>query len=233
MNKYNGFSLIEMAIALAVIGFLIGGLLKPMSSVMDYQKIKYTDATLEQIKEALVGFAIINNRLPCPAKCSKFNGKDIDCFNEVYDASDVGKETTDSTFCEQEGYLPWADLGIGRYDGWDEPFYYRVDKNYSTILSGNELLKTDSSKKLTVKYKQTNKNLTALETINGADYSRVIAIVLSHGKNGDAESSNKITVANDATYVQGNVENIFDDRLTWLSKYSLINYLAKTRDIPQ
>ncbi|MBE9561976.1 MAG: hypothetical protein IMF12_03825, partial [Proteobacteria bacterium] len=68
-------------------------------------------------------------------------------------------------------------------------------------------------------------------------YSRVIAIILSHGKNGKAESSNKITIANDATYVQGNyVENEFkefDDRVTWMSKYTLTNYLAKTRDLPQ
>ncbi len=229
--KTNGFSLIEMAIALAVIGFLVGGLLKPMALTKDYKKIKYTDATLEQIKEALVGFAIVNNRLPCPAMCFEYNGKDSDCLNGIYDIADVGKETTDSAFCQQEGYLPWADLGIGKYDAWNNPFYYRVDKNYSAISGIISSLKTDSSEKLTVNYKQTGNNLTTYEKDGN---SRIIAIILSHGKNDKAESSNKITIANDPTYVQGHyVGNIFDDRVTWLSKYTLTNHLAKSRDLPQ
>ncbi len=233
MNKYNGFSLIEMAIALAVIGFLAGGLLGPMSLAIDYKKFNYTDATLEQIKEALIGFAVINGRLPCPAKCSKYD--DGNCFNGFYDASYVGKEDkSDIVFCEQEGYLPWADLGIGRYDAWDKPFYYRVDKNYSTNISANTSLQTDSNNILKIKYKQTGNNLTVTEASGN---SRLIVIVLSYGKNSVAESSNKITIANDATYMQGdynsNENNYFDDRLTWISKYTLTNYLAKTRELPQ
>jgi len=238
-----------MAIALAIIGFLVGGLLKPMSLAMDYQKIKYTDITLEQIKEALVSFAIINKRLPCPAKCSKYSGKSSDCVDGVvYNANYVGKEdkndyivdiadiySPDIQFCGiQTGYLPWVDLGIGRYDGWDEPFHYKVDKYYSilnilTKINDKGIInsfKTDDSERLKVR-DTNNKNYTTTEQPLG--HSRIIAIILSSGKNGDLETGN---TGSDATYAWDDyIENGFDDRVTWLSKYTLINRLLITHNL--
>ncbi len=63
----KGFSLIELAIVLVVVALLIGGLLVPLSMQIEQQRIRDTQKTLEEIKEALVGFAIANGRLPRPA----------------------------------------------------------------------------------------------------------------------------------------------------------------------
>jgi hypothetical protein len=48
----------------------------------------------------------------------------------------VGRENT--ALCGQEGYLPWVDLAVGRYDGWGNPFRYRVEEEY-TSNDGNPM----------------------------------------------------------------------------------------------
>jgi prepilin-type N-terminal cleavage/methylation domain-containing protein len=191
-----GFSLIEMAVVLLIIGLLMGGLLPPLSASLTYQKIKLTQQRLEEIKEALLGFAIINERLPCPAP-------DINGI-----ALDVGE-----TDCNKEGYLPWADLGVGRYDAWGKAFRYRVEKEYT-----NTTIVPIPSSELRVKTRQDH------YLTNKSEDSRVVAIIFSYGQNGQAEEDNK-TVSN--LYIQeGYLENSFDDVLTWLSKNTLMNRLV-------
>ena len=65
MNR--GFTLIEMAIVLMIVGLLLGGMLVPLSAQMDQRNISDTQKSLSEIKEALIGYAMANGRLPCPA----------------------------------------------------------------------------------------------------------------------------------------------------------------------
>ena len=51
----RGFSLLELAIVLLIVGLLLGGLIMPLSARMDQQKIDTTRQQLEQIRQALVG----------------------------------------------------------------------------------------------------------------------------------------------------------------------------------
>ncbi len=65
-NRHRGFTLIEMAVVLVIVGLLLGGMLVPLATQMETDRRKETTATLESIREALIGFAVINGRLPCP-----------------------------------------------------------------------------------------------------------------------------------------------------------------------
>jgi len=226
MKKNKGFSLIEMAIALIILGFILGGLIIPLRSQRDQQQIYRTVSSLEEVKDALLGFAVIHGRLPC----SDQNG----------DGKEDRKEKITPygsiMICEynNEGYLPWKDLGVGRYDAWSNPFRYRVDKKYSSGIPSE--LKADEDKKLKVINLQSTFDWTTLETEpeTEPETSRVIAIIFSYGQNGKADSGNKFTAANDATYVRDvyvkKGTNAFDDILTWLSKYTLINRLIEAKD---
>ena len=118
MNKIAGFSLIEMAMGLVIIGLLIGSLLVPGVEQSTQQKIKLTQQTLEEIKTALLGFAEANNRLPCPA---------IDSSGREANFTDNIKQEQCDKYDDADGYLPWAVLGVGKYDAWGRPFRYRVD----------------------------------------------------------------------------------------------------------
>lgn len=215
--KQTGFTLIEMAVAIVVIGLLLTSALRPFSSALEQQRIKKTNQTLEEIKEALLGYVILNRRLPCPAAS--------------YDLSkdtQAGRETL--KFCEQEGFLPWFDLGVGRYDGWGHPFRYRVDKNYTKLAGIFETLQAD--KEFIVKNRAGDDLTSSESSFSG----RVVAVIYSRGKNNQGEDENE---NGDDTYVQGNYfedkrnpNNTFDDRVTWLSKYILAKRLFEVKQWP-
>ena len=62
----KGFSLIELAVVLFIVGLMLGGLLTPLATKVEYENINETSIALNEIKESLLGFAIANGYLPCP-----------------------------------------------------------------------------------------------------------------------------------------------------------------------
>lgn len=63
----SGFTLAELAIVLLIVGLLLAGLLTPLATQVDLRRTAETQKTLEDVKDALLGFAAANGRLPCPA----------------------------------------------------------------------------------------------------------------------------------------------------------------------
>ncbi len=208
MKISHGFTLIEMAVVLVIISLLIGGLLIPLSEQLNQKRLEATQQSLEQIKEALIGFAIIDGRLPCPASETPVPGKE-------------GVE--DSSLCNTEGDLPWATLALDTShssDAWGTTFRYRIDERYTNQPFPNP---PNTSSGLVVQDTQqpTPLSLVAPKT-DGT--SRVIAIIFSYGKDGQPNNENGTT---DNKYAQDvYVENKFDDRLIWLPKSILINRLV-------
>jgi len=197
--KYQGFTLIEMSVVLIIIGLLIGSFLTPLSQQVDQLRIESTEKRLEEIKSALLGFAIINGYLPCP------------------DTDNDGIENNPAS-CNIEGNLPWADLSLnkGRSDEWGQSFRYRVDFAFTAGFpdpptTNNGLVVQNSAG-------------TALVANDSSGNSRVIAIIFSTGKNTNAESDNDDA---DTIYTYDEyVEDNFDDILIWIPKSILINRLA-------
>lgn len=62
-----GFSLVELAIALAVLGVMLTGLLGPLQQLRTHQRQQDTRAALAAIRQGLLGYAMSHGRLPCPA----------------------------------------------------------------------------------------------------------------------------------------------------------------------
>lgn len=129
MNKSSqAFTLVEMAIVMIIIAFLLSRFLIPLSTQIDQQRIQVTEQRLQEIKEALIGYAIINRHLPCPAA-------ELDGRAEPYNLSVASTPTVcDNGTNDTDAYLPWADLGVSQYDGWNRPFRYRVDGGFSDAL---------------------------------------------------------------------------------------------------
>jgi prepilin-type N-terminal cleavage/methylation domain-containing protein len=62
-----GFTLAELAIVLLIVSFLLGGMMAMISAQTDQRKWNDTQSRLEAARDAILGYAIANGRLPCPA----------------------------------------------------------------------------------------------------------------------------------------------------------------------
>ena len=127
--RYGGFTLIELAIVLLIVGLVLGGLLVPLSQQIQSRRISDTEATMRDIKEALLGYAIANGRLPCPATAAT-NGME----NRRNDDLGVGPKDPDKEGCGGGiylGFVPWATLGVAAVDAWGNRFGYRVTNEFT------------------------------------------------------------------------------------------------------
>lgn len=117
----SGFTLVEMAMVLMIVGLLLGGLLPTISSQIEQQRRNETRKTLEETRNALLGFAMANGRLPCPAS-STSNGQESFCTGDLSVACGLaivppavipahGRCTN-----PYDGFLPAVTLGISPID---------------------------------------------------------------------------------------------------------------------
>ncbi len=103
----RGFALLELSIALVVLALLLGGLALPLAAQVQMRRQEQARRQLEEARDALMGFAAAQGRLPCPAV---EGGAGTEAFAPGGDAS--------SGACADfyGGYLPAATLGLTGVD---------------------------------------------------------------------------------------------------------------------
>lgn len=157
-----GFSLVEMAIVLAIVALLLAGLLPTLSSQIEQQKTKETQATLAEIKDALIGFAIANGNLPCPAKSASDGTED--------------RNTGTGACNTRQGFIPWVTLGVSKLDAWGRIFHYSATPAYTNSTTK---FKLGDARDITIRTRNATDTLVNLSNSND-----IPAVILSHGKNG-------------------------------------------------
>ena len=196
VKSCHGFTLIELAVVLIVLGLMLGALLVPLATQIDVTRIQETNNYLDAVQEALLGFAIANaNRLPCPDTTGADGIEDSPCAGV-------------------EGSLPWRTLGVGRQDAWGQTLLYRPDDQFVQAIP----FPPDTSGGLAAQ-DRSGTPLTAPDPDGPA------AIVFSVGKNGVADFNNA-TPADGLYTQDVYTENVFDDLLIWVSKNTLVSRLA-------
>jgi len=124
MKQSRGFSLVELAMAVLIIGLLLAGALIPLSSQIDTRNIAETQRNMEAIREAIIGFAQANGRVPCPADGTIKTGQSV---AGVPAGVEVTSGSAPNTACTQVyGVVPWSTLGVPETDGWGRRFSYQV-----------------------------------------------------------------------------------------------------------
>lgn len=99
--RLRGFTLIEVAISMVILGLVMTGLVVALSQEIQQRKLVDTRTTLAQANEALTAFVVANARLPCPATA----------------ASNGLESTTAPGVCTAaSGYLPAVTLGLPNLD---------------------------------------------------------------------------------------------------------------------
>jgi prepilin-type N-terminal cleavage/methylation domain-containing protein len=139
MRPQRGFSLIEIAVVIGIIGFLAFMITPLIGSQLSIAKIRETRAKLDPVKAAIVAFVAGNSRLPCPAV------ENLPSTDPQYgrEAATPGTctGTTALTGGASRGVIPWLTLGLtpeAATDAFGRFFTYVVTTN-QTSLSSNTL----------------------------------------------------------------------------------------------
>ncbi|MEF8727542.1 MAG: prepilin-type N-terminal cleavage/methylation domain-containing protein [Accumulibacter sp.] len=126
-RRSPGFTLTELAVVLVVVALVLGGLLSPLATQMDVRMTAETRKDLADIKEALIGFAVINGRFPCPADATIASGVAGAGLEAAHDAG--------GNCPNGSGVVPWVTLGVRETDAWGQRYSYRVTPAFAQRVS--------------------------------------------------------------------------------------------------
>lgn len=169
--KQNGFTLIEVAIVLVVIGLLVGSFIGSLTQRIENTRVVETEDELKEIKTAILGYTYKNGYMPCadcflllPGNCTGGTARD-------------GSEDRDGNQCSNNsvGMLPWATLGLGESDAWGTRYRYWVDPAYAHSGTLFDLDTDDAGGEIQHRLPDDTDDTLA---------EKVVAVIVSHGKNG-------------------------------------------------
>ena len=243
MKRYSsGFTLAEIAIVLVIVGLLMGGLLQTLSTQLDQRKRNDTQQTLDLARDALIGYAIANGRLPCPA-APNATGTEVAAggactypYNGFYPGTTVGIAPVDA-----QGYL---------LDAWNNRIRYAVTTTqsnlFATTITANQIKSVGIPNIIApatgTPYLYVCSSATGMTT--GATAScpttttltyGAIAVIYSLGTNwatGGTSADESKNLDNDRAFIShdptdSNAANgVFDDIVTWLSPNVLYNRMV-------
>lgn len=136
LNNESGFSLVEAALVLAIVGTVAGLTLPLLVNQLENRRQTITKERLTTLIDTIGLYCAKTKRLPCPATNPK-SGVFGNCGTQSLHA--------------HSGYLPFRELGLQEsqcLDGFGNPIHYSVDLN-STVRPYN--FKSPAKSTLTVR----------------------------------------------------------------------------------
>lgn len=256
----RGFSLIELAIVLFIVALLLGGMLLPLAAQQDIRNYGDTQKILVEVRDALIGFAMAKDRMPCPAS-STSNGQESFCILSSGACTETTSEQLHGRCAKPyDGFLPAVTLGLSpvdaqgyRLDGWGGESVSRL-RYAITTANTNAFTRADGMKTTTMTALAPDLQIcntgagmtnpgTAAATCAAATTlaTEAVAVVYSLGKNagtggtGADENHNpnpQSTLAADPAFVNAAQGTNFDDQMLWLSKNTLFNRMVAAGRLP-
>lgn len=216
LAKNKGFTLVELAIVLVIVGLLLAAFLTPLRAQLSLKNNTETRNSLSDAKEALLGFALSHSAVdgkpyfPCP------------------DTDGDGAENRSANLCTNvAGGLPYKDLGLVSTDAWNHKYLYRVTQNFANSATGFTLPIVG--------------DISVLDSAGGnVIASNLPAVVVSLGENGavspvvgadQAENSNGDTFFVSKEFTDS-AANPFDDLVVWISPNVLMNRMVTAGRLP-
>ncbi|HQU88163.1 MAG TPA: type II secretion system protein [Denitromonas sp.] len=232
-HRQTGFTLAELAIVLLILTVLAAALVVPFSARLGAERRDQTATMLDNIQAALIGYAIVHGRLPCPS--TRKNPLDARYGEEDFDAA------TSNCVISTEGMLPWRTLGLPAFDAWGLPrqaeadpwtgyFRYRVDLGFSSTQPGAKI-RANTAYQNKIKVVDHAGNEITVSSYSGSEVLKnttAVALVYSTGPDLTTSGANaSYEAGSDATYEAGDPSTTFDDMVMWIGRPLLIARMAQ------
>lgn len=243
--RQNGFSLIEMAVVLAISGTLAASFLTITSAQQEASNYQVTAQRLDAIEDAIDIFVNKTGYLPCvapsdDAETTATFAISSDCTQATPpDASIVDIGTGSNTIWV--GTVPTRSLNLPDkyyFDGWGNRFTYVVIKDQATTADAFENYSTTATNGVIQILDRSNNQVTPADTKSIVSY-----VIVSHGKDGlgsynrsgniskacsssskDMGNCDRSNITFVDTPVTGKTDvaaNYYDDVIRWASKSKL------------
>ena len=223
----RGFTLLEMSMVLLIMGLLLGSLMKPMGAGIFDRQRKATVKQLLDIREALIGYASVHHRLPCPVTAG---------------SSTVQLPAGQCSVAH--GYVPAAALGIsGRYDSnglltdsWGAPIQYHVTLSDSDADGLADFTTQDEMRDVGMQNLSPEYEVCDSAACNQLRANRVPAVLVSTGKTQSGSVDEAENQNSDNRFVSRDTDAVgtdqFDDIVIWLSGNILLTRLLQAHVLP-
>jgi prepilin-type N-terminal cleavage/methylation domain-containing protein len=220
----RGFTLTELAVVLAIVGLLLSSTLFTLSAQVESRNRADTQRRLEDARELLLSFALVNGRLPCPGTTSgEEAGGMAGCassYGGFLPARTIGFQPTDSA-----GFV---------LDAWGNRIRYAVSATQwgaaparFTRQHGTISAWSISQKPADLVVCSVSPAVTAALACDPGtsmtNQNTVVAIVFSTGKNGATGGANEArNLDGNPLFVSrtpdppGSAGGEFDDLLVWI-----------------
>lgn len=226
----RGFTLIELAIVMAVVGIMLAGAMKLLGGQLDHRRSALTEDRLASAYDALVAYYVANDRLPCPADGS------LPTTDTDYGRAQPETSGSCTAIAAATRVLPWRTLGLqeaASFDGWQGRLGYHVSANLTTAGSSapGDLSVRDGA---------------ASDPGSSELTAEAAFVVVSHGENGLGAwlaSANRKTTAGIPTHEAENTDgaapfvdkepseavgDAFDDLVLWRERPALARATGAT-----
>ncbi len=234
LKNQKGFSLIEMAVVMLILGLLLSGLFVAIGDSSSNRRQSEARNQIEGIIEALYGFAQLEGRLPCPATVAS-----------------VGAEApVNGVNCTSpHGFVPAVTLGLQGatdqnnllMDPWGNPYRYSVfGNNYASAASVDGIFASGAvntglcvAGAVSCGAPILTSTAPAVVFSMGADYALSSSALQNENANGVVTGyrmpgDNNFVVAD---YAEEGA-NAFDDVLIWISPNTLFSRMIAAGQLP-
>lgn len=183
--QHSGFSLLELAVVLVVVGVITAIAMNSGSEALSATRENATRQRMKALEDAFQAYRDANNRLPCPASLTIAEGATNfgvegatpgTCTGSTPAANNSAAGVTNTTKTGVEGAVPVVTLGLPTdfmYDGWGRRLRYVVDSSATATTAFTSIRSQCTDLAITIK------DMSGNNRTDGAIYA-----LISHGENG-------------------------------------------------